>query len=484
MKKANKMPMFLVWMLAMLMLMSACAPAPSPSAQQPTQQPAEQTAAPSAQPSAEAPAEEAKPVRILSNVTGGKDEEEMKLWQQALSEAVGFEVIVERPASDYSNVMLQKLKNNEQYDLIYLGQDMVASLVQQGALMDITAMVEASPILGDTSNVLASEWDDIRIDGKIYSGFNKKEVHRAVNINKVVAEKAGIDVTKIEPTLDGYYEVFKAMKAVQGEGFYGLNAVIADAWDLQPWFSSVGIKAGIVYDQAGEMTVPYASEAALPVWEWLAKLYKEGLLDPDSLTNKSGDMRNKFQSGMTGVVTDWAAWTGLYNVNAGDQYPAQFEAFPLPGTKTPDGSYMLARGGASLFSVPVNALNPEGAIKVLEFFATQEGGDLLSIGIEGHDYKVEGGNVVLTEVGQSHGKDHGAPVPISEKFISRTGWNPGFEEAMKYLPYASIEVSNEFTPKFKEIVGKHGTQIISGSISPADGIKAMQEELKQAGVLK
>lgn len=483
MKKTRNISLAVVWMLAMVMLLSACAPTPSPSAQQPTQAPATQQSA-TPEPATQAPEEPAKPVRILSAVTGGKDEDEMKLWQQALSELVGFEVIVERPASDYTNVMLQKLKNNEKYDLIYLGQDMVASLVQQGALLDITDMVEASPILGDSSNILPTEWDDIRIDGRIYAGFNKKEVHRVVNINKIIAEKAGVDVANIAPTLDGYYEAFKAMKAAQGDGFYGLNAVVADAWDLQPWFSSLGIKAGIVYDESGNMTVPYASEAAIPVWEWLAKLYKEGLMDPDSLTDKSGDMRNKFQSGTTGVVTDWAAWTGLYNVNAGDQYPAAFEAFPLPGTQTPDGSYMLARGGASLFSIPVNAENPEGAIKVLECFATQEGGDLLSIGIEGHDYTVENGQVALTEIGQSHGKDHGAPVPISEKFVSKVGWNPGFEEAMKYLPYASIEVSNEYTGKFKEIVGKHGTQIVGGAVSAADGVKAMQEELQQAGVLQ
>ena len=33
-------------------------------------------------------------VRILANVTGGKDEEETLLWAQALSEATGLDVTV------------------------------------------------------------------------------------------------------------------------------------------------------------------------------------------------------------------------------------------------------------------------------------------------------------------------------------------------------------------------------------------------------
>lgn len=482
MKKAKFTSLLLIVAMLATMALSACSPAPAP-VESPSAPPATNAPeAPATQAPETPPAEEAKPVRMLSAVTGGKDEDEMKLWAEALSKAVGFEVIIERPASDYGSVMMQKLKSDEKFDLLYMGLDTVAELVEQGALMDLTDMVAASPILSDPANIDPAEWEAVRIDGKIYSGFNKKEVHRLVNINKVIAEKAGIDVTKIEPTLDGYYEVFKAMKAASGDAaFYGLDAVIKDAWDLQPWFSSVGLKAGIVLDENGKATVPYASDEAIPVWEWLAKLYKEDLLDPDALTDGSKEMRNKFQSGQLAVVTDWAAWTGLYNANAGDQYPAAFEAFPLPGVEGPNG-YMLARGGPSLWAVPVNAGNPEGAIKVLEYFATQEGGDLLSIGIEGHDYTVENGKVVLTEVGETHGKDHGAPVPISEKFTSKVGWNPGFEEAMKHIKYATPELSSPDNGKYKEIVGKYSTQIINGSMSAADGVKAMRDELKQAGV--
>ncbi|MDV4151386.1 extracellular solute-binding protein [Clostridium sp. AL.422] len=424
-----------------------------------------------------------KEVRILTAVTGGKDEAEMKLFEEALEKGTGLQITMEKPASDYDNVLMQKLQSGEKYDLIYIGQSQLANLVEQEALTDITKYVEESEILGNESIIPKSEWDLIRMDGKIYSGFNKKEVHRNVNINEVMAEKAGIKVNEIKPTLEGYYEVFKKMKENNTDpSFYPINASFVKMYDLQPWFASLGLKGGIVKDGENN-TVPWASDEAIPVWEWFNKLYSEGLLDPDSVTDTTKELRNKFQTGKTGVIVDWAAWTGLYNVNAAESYPNDFKATPLAGTKKSDGEFMLTRGEASLWGVPSNSENVEGAIKVLEYFASEEGSILLSVGIEGNDYTVEGDKYVLTADGEKHGKDHGAPVPINNEFVHPIGWNPGFEDAMNYLKYATSEMSSPLKAKYEEIVSKHGVQIIKGSVDAETGLKAMREELKTAGVI-
>ncbi|HPY95169.1 MAG TPA: extracellular solute-binding protein, partial [Clostridia bacterium] len=146
-------------------------------------------------------------IKILTNVTGGKDDAEMLLFAEALGKAVGAKVTMEKPAANYGDVVMQKLGAGEVYDLIYLNAPQMFYLQEQGALTDLTDYVKASPILSDTAVIPADEWEQVSVDGRIYAGFNKTEVHRLVNINKVVAEKAGIDVDAIEPTLDGYYEV-------------------------------------------------------------------------------------------------------------------------------------------------------------------------------------------------------------------------------------------------------------------------------------
>lgn len=429
-------------------------------------------------------AQENSTVDILTAVTGGKDEPDMEAFVAELEELTGLTINMEKPANDYNTVLLQKLANGgEGLDLIYFNQDAMQALVDQEAIMDITEYIEASEILSDPEVIPAEEWDNIRLDGRLYAGFNKKEVHRLPNLN--TALMAQYEVADLaEETLEGYHALFTEMKEkIDIDGFYPINIALSSLNDVQPWFASQGLKTGIVVDENGNKTVPIVSEASKPVWEWLRTLYEEELLDPASLTDTTKELRNKFQSSQTGLVVDWAAWTGLYNVNAGDDYPDSFEATPLPGTQTPDGSYMLHRGAASLWGVPSTSDNVEGAIKVLETFATQEGGILLSLGSEGYDYNIENGEYVLTEIGELHGKDHGAPFPISEQFEAPLPHNPGVDEALEYLQFATTETYLPESPEYLEIVGQGAIQIVSGAISVEEGLAQMQQQLSDAGII-
>lgn len=426
-------------------------------------------------------------VRILTGVTGGKDEAEMELWQKALSEATGLDVILEKPASDYDSILMQKLGAGEVYDLVYMNAGQYLNLAQQGALTDITEYVKNSPIL--SNNVPESEWADITVDGKVYAGFNKRELHIVVALNKTMLEAAGIDYKAIEPTLDGYYNAFKALKEFykDKQDFYPFNTILSQNWDLQPWMSAAGLKGGVITDSDGKTYVPYATDAAAPVWEWFKKLYAEGLMDPASFADATKDMRNKMSaaSQLTAVCVDWAAWVGLHNANAaaGNVSVEDYEIVSLPGCLTPDGNYSLRKGSASLFAVPANAANVPGAIKVLEYFATQEGGELLSIGIKDNDYTVNAdGTYTLTETGVAHGKDHGAPVPIDKDFTFPVELNLGVEEALTYLPYASIETIIPNEGDYKAIVGKWAISMCKGDVSIADGLAGMRQELVSMGI--
>jgi len=169
-------------------------------------------------------------------------------------------------------------------------------------------------------------------------------------------------------------------------------------------------------------------------------------MSPDSFTGKTGDMRNKmWQSQDIVLDSDWAAWTGLYNNNArtAGTYPDKVNVVGLPGTKGPDGTYLIEQGGASLWSIPVSSKNPAGAFKIIEYFATKEGGLLLTAGIEGNDYTMADGKITYTENGAKHGRDHGAPVPISTKFdMAILGpMNPGFLESVAVGKRADVSVS-------------------------------------------
>ena len=422
-------------------------------------------------------------VKILTNVTGGKDEAEMLLFADAFGKGINGTIIMEKPAANYGEVLMNKLNSGEQYDLLYVSLQQLFDMQADEILTDLTDWVKASPVLSDTEVLPEAEWEQLTIDGRIWGSFNKTEVHKLPAVNKVIADKAGVNLAEVVPTLDGYHELFQKLQAAGGEGFYAFNTHIPGLHDLQPWFAAADLKMGFAKNEDGSLYVPIATEAAIPVWEWFAKLYAEGLMDPDSLINTTGDMRNKMMAGQTGLVVDWAAWVGLYNVRSGENYPDVVNVFPLGGVKNSKGEFMLSRGDPSIWVIPVNALNPQGAFKALEFMATQEGGQLFSIGIEGHDYNLVDGKVVMTEVGTSHGNDHGAPVPTSRKYIFPVPLNPGFAEAMEFLPFATLDLSTDKTATYKEIVAKFATEIIIGTKTAAEGVAAMQAELKDRGVI-
>ena len=50
-----------------------------------------------------------KEVRVLASVTGGKNDEENKLFEQAVRKATGLEVVWERVPANYDQVLMQKL---------------------------------------------------------------------------------------------------------------------------------------------------------------------------------------------------------------------------------------------------------------------------------------------------------------------------------------------------------------------------------------
>lgn len=431
-------------------------------------------------------------VKVLAGVTGGKDEAENKLFEEEMEKATGLNITWEKVPSGYDQVLMQKLGAGEQYDLIYLNQFQMYTLAKQGALTDLTDRIQNSKVYAE--NVDKAELEKISLNGKYYAGFNKLEVFPLVNVNKAITDKVGINLDSLD-TLDEYYQMLKEVKTYMEtkEGkkpYYPFFTYMPDIWDLQPWFSSVGLRRGVFVDASGKKYAPYVSAKAKPVWEWLTKLYKEGLMDPASFTGKTGDMRSKmWQSQDIVMDVDWAAWTGLYNNNArtAGTYPAKVNVVGLPGTKGPDGTYMLEQGGASLWAIPSNAKNPDEAFEILEYMATKEGGLLLSAGIEGHDYTMKNGKIEYTEVGKSHAKDHGAPFPISTQFdLSLLGeMNPGVLESVAIGQRSDVEVApmgyanGELdTRKYYDIMSKWMTDCIMGKISADAAINGAEKELR------
>ena len=156
----------------------------------------------------------------------------------------------------------------------------------------------------------------------------------------------------------------------------------------------------------------------------------------------------------------------------------------VPGVPGPDGDIILRRGNASLWFIPANAENVDNAVAFLEFWHSEPGYVLGTLGIEGHDYTMEGDEYVLTEIGQSHGCDHGAPRVASTTWENPCGVLPGVTDAEEIImEHATTEYLPADWTDAQPIVENYAYQAMSGEITGAEAVAAMQEELRSADLI-
>jgi putative aldouronate transport system substrate-binding protein len=342
-------------------------------------------------------------------------------------------------------------------------------------------------VLSDPEIIAPSEWERItQEDGEIYAVFNKFEQGTLPIVRADWMEKLGFDPPE---TLDDYYELLKAFTFNDPDGngkddTYGL-AIGYTLYDTVGLFGAYGLMRGFAKDAEGNLYAPYATEDAIPVYEWLAKLYKEGILEPNFVTNKSSNFRDLFMTDKAGMTFYWAAWVGLFNQQVKAENPdSPFKARGLVPPKGPGGR-LLKAGSDGLMLIPRNSKNKEAAFKIMEFWHTYEGNILSTLGILDHDYKMVDGKYELTEIGKAHAMDHGAPQPKSLKWVNPLGELEGFEEAAAIvLEYARPELDTPYGSQWETIVRSEAAKIILGQISAAEGVANMQRRFKEEGIYK
>ena len=419
-------------------------------------------------------------LRMLSAVVGGKNPEEDELFAQEITRLTGIEIELVHPTADYEERLLADLAAGVEYDLIYMNKNRMDVLVADGVLTDLTEQINNSELLQNPDVIPTEEWDLIRYEGDtFYSVFNKFEGARMLTVRQDWLDQLGLEQPR---TLDEIYNVMVAFRdedpAGNGEG-NTLGLSTAGTYDIQPFMSAEGIHPGYV-EVDGARTIPYATEAAIPVYEWLAKLYAEGLYDQNFATAETSDMRNLFLTDQVGFVTYWDTWVGLFNNTRLVENPdTDFWAAGLEAAEGPDGEIIITRGQPSVWTIPVNAPSPDLAFKFLEWWNTIPAITLGSLGILDHDYTITNGDYELTEIGLEHNMDHGVPTPYSSNWVNPIGTLPGLVESQAISrEYGYLEqLGPNWTPEVQPILDEFIIQIILGDISPADGVAAMREQL-------
>ncbi len=233
--------------------------------------------------------------------------------------------------------------------------------------------------------------------------------------------------------LDGLFEVFKQMKAICPKDELGNETYAASLWPDWDGNMVMYVKAlgtayygydelgfghynpnnGEYYDALGLCDVQTGKYLATPnndtpyieMLRFFNKLYREGLLDPNSMTQTYDEMATKVKNG--GVF-----W-GIFNYASSMLFNTQehLEAGKMMYSRVPDEANplvygMSTLGGNRIWTVGAYTAYPELCLAIMDYLATPEGSMTMWYGPRGltWDYNEQGG-MYFTELGLKTSKD-------------------------------------------------------------------------------
>lgn len=315
----------------------------------------------------------------------------------ALEEATGYHVQYDYYSDD--NQLAMEMASGTDYDLVGVTPAMYQTLLRQGAVKDISALLEQYPETKEAISDLG--WTYVTgSDGGIYGIPN---VDDAVYVGGIgyrsdIFEEHGYT----EPnTIDEFYDLLVAIKndtgmiPLTGKALEGGNnpvvAVIASAF---------GLSYEYVLDEESDSIISWLRQDGMKDYlAWMNKAYTEGLIDVDWPVNTDDTINTKIASG-DACMTYAAHWSTLSWVNTlvenGDE-DAYFKSIVPLEDANGDRHIAVSNGVSLVFVIPVTA-SDEDALNTLGMVNSRLNPETywrFNDGIEGTHYTLEEDGIPL-----------------------------------------------------------------------------------------
>ncbi len=279
-------------------------------------------------------------------------------------------------------------------DIIYFqGGDLPIS--NDGLLEDLTPYVENSKYVKD----IMEEHTKVKLKNYPYLLWLAPARVPVPVMRKDFTEKLESYKAVVEnPSVENYEKMFKeivekkvAKYAITGDGdLTRLNSVFNQSFGV----------TGSIVKQDGKWVFAKASTFERDKLEFYAKLYADGLIDPEYITKAWDTMEKAFYEGEVGFLAGTAgAVINIYNNKMTQTHGDGAELVVLPPAKGVSQGYTAidvtkeSRG----FGISVQSKEKEAAFAVLDFMASPEGMKLDKLGLEGTHYKVENDKIMFTD---------------------------------------------------------------------------------------
>ncbi|MEV4552106.1 extracellular solute-binding protein [Nonomuraea wenchangensis] len=307
------------------------------------------------------------------------------------------------------------------------------AFVASGAILPVSDYFDLMPNLKDKIAKwnMGPDLDTLRqADGRIYllPGLHEEVwVDYSLAVRTDILEKLKLEVPK---TWDDLYTVLKAMKAEYPDLY-----PMTDRWGvptpggnlLKLVAQAYGTKGGWEYQHATFDTASgkFVYTGAMPQYkqmiEYLAKLVKEKLLDPESFTQQDEQAKQKFNSGKSFVIS--ANAQTIIN----DHRPTLTKLVPeakmakIPVPMGPVGEYKIGTRLENGVMISKKALENKNFVAMMQFidwlWYSDQGQEFAKWGVEGVTYTKDGsGAYQLAKDVDFVGLNPGAPKHLQKDF--------------------------------------------------------------------
>lgn len=402
-------------------------------------------------------------------------------WTQEMLKRTNIDLDAELiPSSAYTDVLKPRLAaGSDLPDLIKVGDDKTMTYCGAGLFYDMTELVNEigygvkywteQPGFENLLEQMTAADGRIYYITTLYGGSL-----RALTVNRVWAEAAGVDVNDLTiENLDKYFH-YVLENDMNGDG---------DTTDEVPLFSrSDHIYGwGVYWDldlygtyqthEDGTVTCAYTDDSYRLFLEQMNRWYEEGILYNEYMTANSEVQSNMIANNRIGCHWQFNE-ADTFNVTLnpdwryGDEPVYQtVDIVPAVGKHTAYGRTNTACAGG--FAISADCEHPEAAFAFLDYQLTPECYTLVTVGVEGEDYTFdENGMMLLSDEylanEDGYRKKHGMnmmafPVPqLGVNYYWSTNWN-----SMKFDFLAAHEDANTLQPMNNYFMTEEQAEIIS-----------------------
>lgn len=273
-----------------------------------------------------------------------------------------------------------------------LRPDELKKIGQQNAVVAINEYADMLPnfkklYLDENPWVVSSYGDE---NGKLYTWpiYNlNRDVNHGMMYRKDILDKHNI---KEWTNTEEFYQVLKQLKELYPDSYPLASKTKENIFaDLSYGWGIGGLSYPAYYSES-DSTWKFA--ATQPEYkdmlDFLKKLYNEGLLDQEFLTDTMESWSAKMTTGKSFVTWDWIGRLDLFYNQVSSENPEYNLRYGNP--VGPTGNIRtLPRIDADFGITVSNNKNKEAALKLLDYLTSPSGAELVTLGVEGVNFNFD-----------------------------------------------------------------------------------------------